>query len=360
MKKHHKLIGFMACILILQSCDNPTSIALHNPIYPSAADRVEYTLEMQGEAGSSPREVKLYEQITSISVIRLPFPFGVREFIIRTPFPETLLNTWMNPAIGTLSFRKEVATPESSLVKYRFEVTQRDNNVFKHEVSYATQNYPIADDPIPVYVVGDESNTMDVVFIPDSDITNLATFRDHCRRNIGEAYFQEATTKKFRHSFNFYINPRTGHATDYDRIATDGQHQVPSNYARLSFAEGKVIMHESGIRDYASNGLFSSIMQERGIIMHESGHALFGLADEYDGGEHWQAASLPNNWSSLAGAQTDAPNRGKTAADVQQIATSGWYKICIDNCQMSRRELTLYDRPCTDRVINQILNNAQN
>ena len=62
-------------------------------------------------------------------------------------------------------------------------------------------------------------------------------------------------------------------------------------------------MHQNNLRDYASGGLYSSEMQNRGTIMHESGHGLFDLADEYGGGSHFQTDPYPNNWPSLAAAQ---------------------------------------------------------
>ncbi|MEJ0103790.1 MAG: hypothetical protein WDO19_15065 [Bacteroidota bacterium] len=345
-----------ACLLFLQSCDKPFSIAMHDPISPNPGDGITYSLEMQ--SGTAPKSVRLYEQVTLLVPATIDLPIiGPIIIITRNPQPEVLLNTWTSPALGTLSFARRGGIPAQCLVTYRFEVTQSDNNIARHSVSYASRDYPSANDPIPVYVVGDQQNTYDVVFIPDSDIGNLDDFRINVRKDIRDAYFDEQTTKLYRHSFNFYINRQTGHATDYDRRATDGLHQLPSNNSYLSFAEGRALLHQADLRDYASGGLFSTEMQNRGTIMHESGHSLFGLADEYQGGAHWQDAQLPNNWSSLTGAQTDAPGRGKTSGDAVMIGTDPWWRLCSGNCQMSNTGLThvSYDRPCQDRVNYDIL-----
>jgi hypothetical protein len=179
---------------------------------------------------------------------------------------------------------------------------------------------------------------------------------------IRESFFDEPTTRRFRRSFNFYINPSTGHATDYDKIATDGSHQPPANAADLSFAEGRVLLHQTNLRDYASGGYYSSEMQNRGTVLHESGHGLFGLADEYEGGAHWEADPYPNNWDSSAEASAAAPDRGKTAADVDVVKAGAWWKLCVDGCQMTTTGLThdSYDSPCEDRVVWAILDNAFN
>lgn len=345
--------------LALQSCDNPYTIAMHSPIYPSTSENVTYSLEML--SGTAPKEVKLFERVDIMNVIRIPIWGTVIEVPITTPGAEALLQTWTNPALGTLSHVKASPNPANSVVTYRFEIKQSNNSIAKHQVTYATRDYPLTNAPAPVYVVGSQDNTFDVVFIPDTDITNMGTFRNHCRAMIRDAFFDENTTKLFRHSFNFYINPLTGHATDFDRIATDGPHQVPANNAMLSFAEGRVLMHQNNLRDYASGGLYSTEMQNRGTVMHESGHGLFGLADEYSGGAHWQDPVLPNNWNSLAGAQADAPGRSKTAADAVQIGTESWWKLCVSNCQMltTGATHTSYDSPCSGRVVNRVVEKAQ-
>jgi hypothetical protein len=354
-KLYHLLPVAFGC-LALSSCEQPFSIVLHDPISPNPGTAVNYSIEMQG--GTAPKSVRLYEQVSTMSLITIPVPFGSDiEYLMTVPQPEQLVNTWNNPAIGTLTFTRTSGIPRQCLITYRFEVTQSNNQVVRHTVTYASRDYPMQNDPLPVYVVGDAANTFDVVFIPDTDIGNLDDFRTHVRRNIREAFFQEQSTKLFRHSFNFYINRQTGHATDFDKIATDGNHQPPSNNAWLSFAEGRVLLHQNNLRDYASGGLYSTEMQNRGTIMHESGHGLFGLADEYDGGAHWQDADLPNNWNSLSGAQGAASGRGKSNADAVEIGDDDWFKLCIGTCQMNTTGLNLgtYDRPCKDRVISEIV-----
>ena len=349
--KRIQLAILIVSATFLQSCDNPFTIALHDPVAPAPGDQVTYTLEMSG--GSAPKEVRLYEGVTNFQVITIHFWFFDFQYLQKISSPEVLLKTWTNPSLGTLSYPRSTQMPASSMITYRFEVTQQDNSITRHEVTYAGRDYPITDDAVPIYVTGNTTNTYDIVYIPDTDITNLANFRTNCRGAIRGAFFDERTTRWFRHSHNFYMNRQTGHATDYDRINTDGYHQVPSNNSHLSFAEGKVLMHQNNLRDYAWGNLFSTEMQNRGTILHEGGHSLFNLADEYDGGAHWQADVLPNNWNSKAGAEAAAPGRGKSTSDAKEIGTSGWFKICYDTCQMIGGGLVhrTYDSPCAQRVI---------
>ncbi len=341
------LLGIAAISMI--ACEkDPVCIVMHDPIYPSNGESVTYTCERLSLGAIN--SAKLYEQVASVN----------SSGTITSTGTEAVIKSWTSPS-GDLSFTKSSGYDSNKLVKYRFEVVT-DYGTKNFTVTFAVRPYPFTDMPAPVYCQGDPDDVMDVVFIPDNDITNMSTFRTHVRGAIRESFFDENTLQYWRRQFNFYINPERGTATDYDRISIDGSHQTPSNYANLSFAEGKVLMHQNNLRDYATGGLFSTEMQNRGTILHECGHSLFGLADEYCGGAHWQATDYPNNWSSLAGAQAAASSNGKTAADAREMCSTGWYKLCVDTCQMLTTGLThtAYDRPCKSRIDYVVLDNAIN
>ena len=338
-------------LLLFSSCEkDPVTVVMHEPIYPTGSETVTYTLH-KATAGTI-NSASLYEQVQTIDANGMVTATGT----------ETLLNTWTNPA-GNLSQVTSSGHGSNKLVTYRWVVTTPDQNK-QYRVTYATRPYPVADMPAPIYTQGDPDDVFDVVFIPDTDITNLTDFYTNCRGAIDEAFFDEPHTRSWRRQYNFYINPERGTATDFDNIAVDGTHSVPSNNANLAFAEGRVLMHENNLRDYSSGGLFSTEMQNRGTILHESGHALYDLFDEYDGGVHAQEATAPNNWSTLAGAQADASDYGscKTAADAVQIGATAWYKLCIANCQMNTSGLVHndYDCPCKSRITYAVFDNAFN
>jgi len=333
------------------------SVPMHDPIFPAENVDVTYTLDADSRAGI--KVVRLYETVSTIDAVGTV-----------TAGSEVLLESWNfpdSPNTVSVTHTKSGGYPSNRLVQYRFTI--ESDKWYKlwsitrsRRVTFAIRPYPVADQPAPVYVQGDVDRVFDVVFIPDTDITNMDTFRNHCRLMIKDAVFAEPSIKPWNAQFNFYINPQTGTATDYDKIGTDGVHIKPANWANLSFAESKVLMHQNDLRDYAQGDLFSTEQQNRGTMMHEGGHSLFGLADEYADGSHWQAADYPNNWSTLAGAQGDAPSRHKSATDAVEMGTSGWFKLCIDACPMETSGLVRndYDRPCTDRVVYSIIDNALN
>lgn len=341
----------VAGLMSLTGCIN--LLPLHSPIYPDDSDDVTFTLEARATNGI--KRVRLYETVSTINAAGT----------ITSTGSETLLRTWQpsgSPVEESFSHVRSGGYGANRLVTYRFHVNRNCGGSRTQKVTFATNPYPVTGQPAPVYAQGDPDDVLDVVFIPDTDITNLDTFYGHCRGMIADAMFAENMVRFWSHQFNFYINAERGTATDYDSIGVDGLHQTPSNWANLSFAEAKALMHQGNLRDYATGGLFSTEQQNRGTMMHEAGHALFGGADEYNSGSHWQAADYPNNWSSRSGAEADAPKRGKTVADVVQMGSTGWWKMCDDDCHLKVSGLTVttvgYDRPCEDRVTFTVLETA--
>jgi len=350
-----KRIGLKGLVIFgiwfMVSCEkDPVTLVLHDPIYPSATDPVTFSLE-KVSAGTID-SAELFETVSTINSSGTVTAAG----------SEVSIRTWSSPS-GDLSHTRTGGYGTNKLVTYRWRVATPEQNK-SFTVTFATRPYPVSDMPAPVYAQGDPDDVMDLVFIPDNDVADLADFRENCRGAIRESFFDEPRTQIWRKQYNFYINPDRGTATDYDRISTDGLHQTPDNYANLGFAEGKVLMHQNDLRDYASGGLFSTEMQNRGTILHESGHSLYDLKDEYAGGVHVQLAELPNNWSTLAGAEAAGDDYGdcKSAADAVEMGSSGWFKLCVNNCQMKTTGLTHteYDCPCIYRINFAVLDNAIN
>jgi hypothetical protein len=330
-------------ILLLFSCkESPETFAIHAPIYPGNAENVTYTLnKITGDVS----QVQLFETVQTIDATGT----------ITATSAEAMLQQWNNPTFP-VTFTKTGGYPTNRLVTYRFAVSGNDKH-YTHTITFATRPYPVANQPAPVYTVGDVNRVMNLVFIPDSDITDINVFYNAVKVDIDEVFHREDYIRRFRSSYNFFINPNTGHAHDYDTETRD--HEKPSNWDQLSFAQGKVILHQREIRDFAQRGdlLFSAEHYVKGTLLHESGHNFYNLADEYGTGVHWQEAELPNNWRTLADCQSAAPGRGMASSDAHEMGTSGWFKLCPSTCVMesSGTNMHPYEKPCKDRILYSIL-----
>jgi hypothetical protein len=357
----------LAAFLVLAAAgcaESPTTIAMHDPIYPAADEKVTFTLDRV--KGSKLARVELYESISRVN----------SDGTIDATGRESLLGSWRSPE-DRISLTRGRGYGANSLVRYRFVVRAPSGlwprtETYTHEVTFATRPYPGSSDvetalPAPVYCVGHPDNAFDIILIPDRDMQDeMPAFRKECGGLIREEFLEEPTLQMFRRSFNFYINSWPGSATTADTIPTQGYHQAPANRENLSFAECLALIHRGPRLDYAlyENNLCSIEMGERGTFLHELGHALFALADEYEyGGDHRETPPWPNNWVEEAWAKVAAPYIGKSPSDVCVIRGTDplWWKMCVDSCQMcTSARTTSYDRPCRNRVVWRVLNNAVN
>jgi len=352
----------VSLILLAAGCaESPITIAMHDPIYPTAREGVTFTLERVSK--SKLIRVELYETVSRID----------SQGRLTSSGAETLLHSWSSPD-PAVEFAREKGYGANALVRYRFAVKARSGlwprtETYSQEVSFATKPYPVGAPvqaslpinrnlamPAPVYAVADDG--FDVVLIPDLDISNadMRVFLAECRAMIRDAFLDEPTTRSLRRSLNFYINPLPGMAVGWESRPALGEHREPANRENLSFAEGRILMHKRELLDYGlvHERLCSTEMGNRGTVLHESGHSLFGLADEYEGGVQWKAVPLPNTWDSLAVARAVARARGKRPSDAWRIGPdTPWWKLCGDECQMDMTgtKHSIYDRPCHDRIV---------
>ncbi len=355
MKTHLKTlfwpIGLFA-LLFFGSCKpNPETFAIHTPISPDDNDNITYTLNRIA-GGAVVDEVKLFVIVFNVNADGSLF----------TTNPETEIQSWTSPTFPVNFTTTGSGYGTNKLVQYRFQV-KGNGKTYYHRISFATRPYPVVNAAIPVYVVGDQDKVINIVFIPDTSMDSRMTlFRNAVRSQIDSTFHQEDWVRRFRSSYNFFINPVTAIARDFD---TGQGHVLPSNSANLSFAQGRAILHFQDIRDQSGNGYFSAEYYVRGTMLHESGHALYRLADEYDSASasHWEEAEWPNNWDNQTDAEAAAPGyNGKTAADVRVMGASDFYRICSNPCPMRSSGLPInnYDEPCKIRIFNVLIDRASN
>ncbi len=336
------LLAGLACLGFLSSCrEKPETFAIHSPIYPTGSQQVTYTLSLiEGAA----EKVELFETVFNVSATG-----G-----LSGSNPESLIKTWDDPTFP-LNFTRSGGYGTNKYVRYRFRVVGADKT-YNHSIAFATSPYPVANAAIPVYVVGDVDRVLNCVFVRDSDLTN-SLFLTHVGRNIDSSFHREEWIRRFRSSYNFYVNPHAGKASDFD---TPDPHIYPSNNANLSFAQARIILHSASIRDWSDGTYVGTEYYNRGTILHETGHSLYGMADEYGGGSHWENDENPNNWDSKSQAEGAASGVGKTTADVVKMGSDNWWKLCNGDCMMLRTGLTIfpYDQPCRNRIFQRLVDRS--
>jgi hypothetical protein len=143
------------------------------------------------------------------------------------------------------------------------------------------------DHVIPIEVSGDPVDKIDVKFIPD---TSYAGDMDALVEDIGDViangYYQNDLFSDNRGKFNFYYLDDEASVTAYPACGfTPPLGSCEDFQDATTFADSIAVLHTNDLRDWSSTKcsrrVFCSEPTSYRTFVHESGHSLFGLKDEY-------------------------------------------------------------------------------
>lgn len=172
-----------------------------------------------------------------------------------------------------------------------------------------------------------DAGQIDVIFVPDLSYTgNLAQFRTDAITSIRDAYFRWAELSSqplpagFNDRFNFYI-----YKGGFGDETLDCSGRLPADFwSDVPFTDNAAIMYDSaggaGCSGLNVPSKLKTPSRQPGQVLHESGHGIFGLVDEYCG-DTWygQNDPEPNVFSSEANCRNFAISKGWDPADCQRI-----------------------------------------
>lgn len=192
----------------------------------------------------------------------------------------------------------------------------------------------------PFRIRGTPENKIDVIFVPNQSYNgNRAQFLADVQQVITRSYLRSDPFRTNIARFNFYTY------TEEAAVAEDFVFSPPASGCTVfddatTFADSIAVLHRNDFRDWSSSGcsrrVFTSEPVSYRTFVHESGHSVFGLADEYccDGG-YWEAGTNPNIFSSLSGCRNYADSNGLDRnnctnfcpAGSQKCGSTGFWKI---------------------------------
>lgn len=299
------------------AADNPTVVAAslvttHSPAHPDTNGAVTIAARATGQVESVTLKIQEFalssDQNGPVQTARGP------ERLVKTCDPP-------GPVPAVDCTERLTGFPAASLVRVTAEALSSTGEKTIDSYSFAAGAYPWPNDPIPIRATGAPASRLDVIFIPDTDIT-LASFRDQIDDLIRDRYFRYETYRGDVGSpsgamYNFYYSQISGDI--YRDSKNNCRFTNPANMAVIE-PRGDVIafMHRLQMQDCRVGKRFGSEIGTNGekSLIHESGHALFGLSDEYSGPTSYPVqACMPNIYRSLSACEQDAPNLGlpKTA-----------------------------------------------
>lgn len=155
----------------------------------------------------------------------------------------------------------------------------------KHErYRFASGTYPL-ETPIPVRGKANADGALDIVFVPESDMRmgdydpTWSFFRMALDNMVDEIYFSYPAFRKNRFIFNFWYVDAAAKIDGPCNFTIPGRQDLQDSLA--SWADAITIVHSKPMQDCAvGNALSTEFLFDKSAI-HESGHSLFGLRDEY-------------------------------------------------------------------------------
>jgi hypothetical protein len=171
-----------------------------------------------------------------------------------------------------------------------------------------------------LYVVNDVEDAFNVVFVPDASygdmgvIANRQTFADDVADVIENGYWQNQGYFNGWFHYNYYYMTASGSVVERTPDA-NGNFRCPTvtwpaaANTDGAFADQLLLIHSNELRDCGGGGRATAEPTSFRTVVHESGHGIFGLPDEYccDGGYF---VMPPVMYSSQSACTNDADNAG--------------------------------------------------
>ena len=127
-----------------------------------------------------------------------------------------------------------------------------------------------------------------------------------------------------RFHWAYFYAPEMGHISP----PIEGVLDIPDSIKLSPTIDAGAVIHTNVMDDWSSGDYFGTEPQNVGTALHETGHAVFDLEDEYKHGRH-HSSSLPhhNNYDSRAAAEDYNAGMGWPESDVESIDPAGkWWR----------------------------------
>jgi hypothetical protein len=209
----------------------------------------------------------------------------------------------------------------------------------------------------------DRGEKIDWGFVPDADMPTYRAFTDDMQPMVLALFYTDSNafstwTRTFRNVFNIWAGPVGADAEGCARTFVS-----PASTVRAAF-DGTAILHRNDFRDCASismGGGAGSSQTNLGdaswVLLHEAGHFLFGLGDEYVGGGNWSISNPKNVLPSKSECESVSTANGLPTSQCVQIGSSGtWRNDDGQNDTMEDRVLTSDWRTLCGRALGNHLN----
>lgn len=332
--------ALIAALLALAGCTTPVVRAIHSPFHPSNTDPITFSADASSTRGVT--EIKILQRAFGDNGFCAAWVAG--ECVPLPTFADRTLKTCnFDPAQTSAHCEVTIdPIPDGSFVTYGATARNAGGETGEDKwIGFAAGRQADPQEPIAVYTRGSTASHIDVVLIPVgfNGVPGATTrdFETAARNLIVNGYLAHAQITDNRNQWNFYVNPVTGGLTQTISGSKVTQSVTPPlNWGRVSaIADAVGYTHTqspASWRDAANFvsggvGYFTIKSTTPLTIVHETGHAVFGLSDEYccDGGIVTVGWPHANMFNTQADCQASATAHGvATSSCVQITATNGF------------------------------------
>jgi len=167
----------------------------------------------------------------------------------------------------------------------------------------------------------------DLVFHMDDDYNDdIGDLVDDATDKVTDVYGKQALIETNLDKFNFWVYKKEADAggcgTPHSDAATD-----------MPWRDDDAVLHVGTFQDCTNVGLsrFSAEGSNTKAFLHESGHAVFGLGDEYDGPTNYSIVQTPepNIFDSDSECENEQSDKNRDPAECYEFTTrdGGWWGI---------------------------------
>lgn len=264
------LIG-LSCLKLLAYCEPVITLAQHYPFQPANNTAVNFRISASSVTGIS----KIIFTLNALECIRnadgthgtAPRPGG-QPIVITINYPNARL------AVDTI-ITLAAGFPAHTYLSYQWEAM--DNaGAASRKVRGQAGDSPYGNEEVLLYATGEDQpkGAYHICFVPDiRDYAGpLIKFLKDLETTVYKGYLTNNMIRGYEEKWAFYYTPSRA-----DFIQKD----IPEAVASSSLLDAFGFIHIRDYRDARNGKCFSSEYNMVGTIVHETGHAIFNLSDEY-------------------------------------------------------------------------------
>ncbi len=325
----------------------------YKPLNPANAIPVEFAVKANDSDGIAKAELFVFEYEMYLSTA------GDQSIRQRPGGTWGSVNVWNYPSPPENIDEKYTfpGFPGGTFVTYIMEVTDTKGESKNEQWEFAAGDWLFGNAPIPVWVNDRLSKKrVNIAFVAEEEeYAQAREMLPHLEPLIFDGFHSNNGVKLGKTYWQFYYSPERGHIEDFG----DGKPPpmtIPASVFEHALIDNAVIIHTHEKQDWSDGRNFGTEPANRGTALHETGHSVFTLADEYPTPNDPVMSNNPhhNVYGSEASCQAYNTSNTWPPSDCENIKDQWWRsepeaRACImdDDRQDSMPE---FARTCLARI----------